>query len=175
MSPMEDYRFRKLVVWQRAIALAAEVHRITRRLRGREWSALADQMRRAAASIPANIAEGNGRSHRGDYLRFLSIAAGSLSELESHLELVIRLDALPPAVLAPTRQLLDQTARLLSRLIVSLRAPASPLPPVEVPPPPPSPLPPPSRPILIPPPDPAKSPSADRSAASPPAPSATRT
>lgn len=122
---MEEYRFRKLVVWQRAVELAAEVHRLAKKLRTKEAAGLGEQMRRAAMSIPANIAEGNGRYHRGDYLRFLSIANGSLCELETHIELALRMDRLPPAEFTVTQDLLSQTARLLTRLIQSLRAPAA--------------------------------------------------
>ena len=74
-------------------------------------------------SIPANIAEGNGRYHRGDYLRFLSIANGSLCELETHIELALRMGLLPPTELASAQDLTAQTARLLTRLIQSLRDP----------------------------------------------------
>src|SRR5689334_5557714 len=77
--------FRDLKVWQKAFALAEESCVIADGLRRARRSGLATQIERAAASIPANIAEGNGRSHRGDYLHHLSIAHGSLAELESHL------------------------------------------------------------------------------------------
>ena len=119
---MPEYRFRKLIVWKRAMALAVEVQKLAGRMRGRDRAALADQMRRAAISIPANIAEGNSRSTRADYLRFLSIAAGSLSELETHLELALQLQLLPPSTLAPAQGLLEETARLLTRLMQALRS-----------------------------------------------------
>lgn len=118
---VENYRFRKLIVWQRAMALAKEVHRLNKVMKGRDRAILADQMLRAALSVPANIAEGNGRYHRADYVRFLSIASGSLAELETHLELASQLDLLPPTTLAPVQSLLNDTARLLWRLIQSLR------------------------------------------------------
>lgn len=70
--------------------------------------------------MPANIAEGNGRQRIGDYLRFLSIANGSLMELETHLELVVRLRLLAPAEVAPARKLCGEVSRLLRGLMKSL-------------------------------------------------------
>ena len=125
---MEEYRFRKLIVWQRGMALAKEVHRLAGLMRGRDRAALADQMRRAAISIPANIAEGNGRSSRADYVRFLWIAAGSLAELESHLELARDLQLLSPGSLKPVQGLVRDTGRLLTRLIQALRRNEAPVP-----------------------------------------------
>ena len=118
---MEEYRFRKLIVWKRSMALAKEVHVLASQLRGRDRVALADQMRRAAMSIPANIAEGNARNTRPDYLRFLAMAAGSLAELETHLELVNELKMLPSDSLVPARGLLNETGALLTRLTQALR------------------------------------------------------
>ena len=125
---MAEYRFKKLIVWQRAMELATEVNQLTKGMKGRGSAALADQMRRAAMSVPANIAEGNGRSHRAEYLRFLSIANGSLAELETQLDLVSRLHFLTPDALAPTLGLVGQTGRLLTGLIQALRQSAAPAP-----------------------------------------------
>jgi len=77
-------------------------------------------MQRAAVSIPANIAEGYGRSHRGDYLHHLSIAMGSLQELDTHIEIVRRLGLLEDVALRDLRPLGDEVGRLLTRLIQSL-------------------------------------------------------
>ena len=120
---MEEYRYQKLIVWQRAVALASEVHRATAAAPRRRVAGLADQMRRAALSIPANIAEGNSRRHRADYLRFLAIAAGSLAELETHVEIARRLELFPIASLVSITNLATETARLLTRLMQSLRKP----------------------------------------------------
>ena len=118
---MEDYRVRKLIVWKRSMALAKEVHALASQMRGRDRVAIADQMRRAAMSIPANIAEGNARNSRPDYLRFLAIAAGSLAELETHIELTRELQLLPPDSLTVAQGLLNETGALLTRLIQALR------------------------------------------------------
>ncbi len=77
----------ELRAWQEAAAVAADVIRIAGRLRGPGSRALADQLVRAAQSVPANIAEGYGRGITNDGARFLLIARGSAAELESHLRI----------------------------------------------------------------------------------------
>jgi len=76
---------RKLKVWHKALALALGVDRLTKRIHARQYSSFKSQIFRAALSIPSNIAEGRRRETPKDFARFLSIAAGSSSELESHL------------------------------------------------------------------------------------------
>ncbi|MEM6757818.1 MAG: four helix bundle protein, partial [Planctomycetota bacterium] len=83
---------------------------------------LSSQVRRASTSIPANIAEGNGRDSTKDYLRFLSIAVGSLAEVETFLELALRLEYCEESELIPTNNLLEQERRMLRGLQRSLRA-----------------------------------------------------
>ena len=85
--------YRDLLVWQKAVDVAVAVLRFSSRLRTPPVYALADQLRRAALSVPANIAEGHGRRSRGDYIRFLSIANGSLRELETHLLIAGKFEA----------------------------------------------------------------------------------
>jgi four helix bundle protein len=80
---MQDVR--QLSVWRRAHALALEVQRLTRDVPRRDNAGLISQMRRAATSIPANIAEGCGRESNRDLAKFLQIAVASASELEYHL------------------------------------------------------------------------------------------
>lgn len=77
--------YRELDVWNVSIELVVELYRVTAVWPSDEKYGLISQVRRAATSIPANFAEGYGRCHRGDYLRFLSVAKGSLAELETHL------------------------------------------------------------------------------------------
>ena len=116
------YGFRELVVWQRAMDLAIEVHRLSKQLPSDERFGLTLQMRRAAASVSANIAEGRGRDHRAEYLRFLSIARGSLMELDNHIEFALRLAYFSRTEAARAFDLLSQVRRLLSRLTHSLRS-----------------------------------------------------
>ncbi len=69
--------YNDLIVWQKAMDLATEIYGLTTKLPKEELYGLINQLRRAAVSIPSNIAEGNARASTGDYLRFLSIARGS--------------------------------------------------------------------------------------------------
>jgi len=83
--------FRDLKVWQVSMDLVEEIYRLTKTFPKSETYGLADQMRRAAISIPSNIAEGNGRQHPKEYVNFLHIALGSLLELITQTELSKRL------------------------------------------------------------------------------------
>ena len=83
---------------------------------------LADQIRRAAVSVPANIAEGAGRIHRGDFVHHLSIARGSVREVESHAEVVRRLGYATDAELREVESLSDEISRMLLALIRRLRS-----------------------------------------------------
>jgi four helix bundle protein len=113
--------FRDLIVWQRAFALADQSCAIADSLRRNRRSGLATQIERAAASIPANIAEGNGRYHRGDYLHHLSIASGSLAELESHLLLAQALERIDREPVHRALGLAREVGRMLGGLIRALR------------------------------------------------------
>ncbi len=82
---------KNLIVWQKSMDLVESVYGITEKFPSKEQFGLISQMRRAAVSIPSNIAEGYGRHASGSYIQFLSIARGSLLELETQIELSIRL------------------------------------------------------------------------------------
>jgi four helix bundle protein len=84
---MRVRQFRDLQVWQRSMALAREVYRVTRTFPNAEMFGLTSQMRRSAVSIPSNIAEGQGQLTDKGFLLFLSRARGSLNELETQAEL----------------------------------------------------------------------------------------
>ena len=112
----------RLMVWQLAMDLAVEVHRLSEQLPTRHRLGLADQLARAASSVPANIAEGNARHYRRDYLHFLVIARGSLAELLTHLELARRLELLSGQDFDHLAQLHERVSRMLTRLIQSLQS-----------------------------------------------------
>jgi len=117
--PIES--FRDLTVWQKAMDLAVAVYEHTRVFPKEEVYGLTAQLRRAAVSIPSNIAEGQGRTTTNDFLRFLGVAAGSLQELETQLILSVRLGYLSEM---NETQLVDQcceVGRLLQGLINALR------------------------------------------------------
>ncbi len=82
---MGPTNFRNLVAWQQAMVVAKSIYAIIKKLPAEEKYALGDQMRRAAVSIPSNIAEGQGRGTDKEFYHFLSIAQGSASELETQL------------------------------------------------------------------------------------------
>jgi four helix bundle protein len=75
--------YRDLLVWQKSIALCTQVYKICEAFPRSELYGLADQMKRAAVSVASNIAEGQGRQHRKEFLHFLSVANGSLAELDT--------------------------------------------------------------------------------------------
>lgn len=89
---------RNLLAWREAMTLVEVVYRDTASLPQEEMFGLKAQIRRAAVSIPSNIAEGAGRNSPGELVQFLGIACGSLAELETQLELAIRLGYLKPDV-----------------------------------------------------------------------------
>ena len=77
--------YRDLLVWQKSMDLVVKSYELAKRLPSNETYGLATQIQRSAVSVPANIAEGYGRHHLGDYLHHVSVANGSLKELETHL------------------------------------------------------------------------------------------
>ncbi|MCC6615541.1 MAG: four helix bundle protein [Anaerolineae bacterium] len=105
--------FKKLDVWAKAHELTVAVYKATMRFPKEELYGLTSQMRRAASSIPANIAEGCGRTSDGDLARFLQIAGGSASELEYHLLLAKELEMLDAAVY----QVLDEEVNRVKRML----------------------------------------------------------
>ena len=120
---MKDYR--ELVVWQKSIQLVKEVYLLTNLLPKEELFGLSSQLRRAAVSVPSNIAEGYGRNSRQDYLRFLNIARGSTYEVETQIEICIVLGYLSADQAKSTFSLCKDTGRLLNSLISKLQLPST--------------------------------------------------
>lgn len=115
---MADYR--KLLVWQQAHGLVLSVYHTTLLFPKAEMYGLVAQVRRAAASVPANIAEGTGRGTQRELARFCRIARGSLNELEYHLLLARDLGYLTTDTHAPLASRLVVLRRMLTKFIQSL-------------------------------------------------------
>jgi four helix bundle protein len=113
--------YRDLLVWQKGIGLAAEAYRLGRRLPKAEEYRLTSQLLRAAASVPANIAEGHARGTRKDYAHFVSIARGSLAETETILLLLVDVDLLTNEHVDPVLELCSEIGRMLGGLLARLR------------------------------------------------------
>ena len=114
--------FRDLVAWQRAMDLAHSVYVVTEDFPARERFGLASQMRRAAVSIPSNIAEGH-RRRRPGYAQFLVVALGSHGELDTQCELATRCGYLTADQGERLNRLLDDVGRLTHGLLRSLSLP----------------------------------------------------
>jgi four helix bundle protein len=113
--------YKDLIVWQRAMDLAACTHEIAAGLSVVYRFSLAEQMHRAAISVVANIAEGAGRRQPGEYCHFAGIARGSLAELETLVLLGVRLNAIGQHDADTATALITETGKLLSGLIRRLR------------------------------------------------------
>jgi four helix bundle protein len=108
--------YRDLTVWNTAVELTLEVYRITESFPRVEQFGLTSQMRRAAVSVASNIAEGHGRSTRGEFRNFLSIARGSAFEVEVQLFLAEKIGYADPSTLTKSRVLCDSISRMITRL-----------------------------------------------------------
>ena len=125
--------FKDLVVWQRAIQLTLAVYQLTAKFPVDERFGLTNQMRRAAVSIASNIAEGYGRSTKGEYLLFLGHAPGSCSELETQIVIARGLHFGAGPSLESASRLCDDVGRLLGGLMKSLHRRGAQLPSPSVP------------------------------------------
>jgi len=109
-----------LVAWQKAMALTDAVYRVSVHLPAGERFGLSAQMRRAAVAVPSNIAEGQGRRTDGEFLNLLSVAHGSLRELETQLMLCERLELLKPKQVAGLLEQAAEVGRLVTGLTKSI-------------------------------------------------------
>lgn len=113
--------YQDLVVWQKAMTLVETVYRMSRTLPDEERFGLVSQMRRAAISVPSNIAEGQGRGSSVEFVRFLRIAGGSLQELETQLLLAMRLEMIGRQILDEALGQSEEVGRMLNGLIRSIQ------------------------------------------------------
>jgi four helix bundle protein len=113
--------YRELRVWLTSIALARDVYAVTRKFPRPEVFALTSQLRRAASSIASNIAEGQARGTRREFLPFIAFARGSLAEIDTHLFLARELTYISDADLVQLNMQIEHVGRMLKRLEQALR------------------------------------------------------
>ena len=117
---MQD--FKKLKVWEKGHQLTLSVYKGTVKIPKEELYGLTSQLRRASASIPANIAEGCGRGGKAELARFLQVAMGSASEVEYHLLLACHLGFLDPSHYNEIDAIVTEVKRMLTAFIAKVRS-----------------------------------------------------
>ena len=117
-QPIRDYK--DLHVWQKGMQLAKEIYLLTGKFPSEEKFGLVSQMRRAAVSIPSNIAEGQARNTSGEFVQFISHAEGSAAEVDTQLRLSIELGYYSTNDLETVFRLLTDVQKMLKRLRYSL-------------------------------------------------------
>ncbi len=122
MGQMAIESYKDLDVWQMSMTLAEDCYLLTARFPKDEMYGMSAQIRRAAVSIPANIAEGYGRDQTGSFVQFLRIAQGSARELETHLILTQRIQLTEQQTVAPLQESCERISKMLRSLIRSLEA-----------------------------------------------------
>lgn len=118
---MKTRHFRDLQVWQRSMKLACHIYAVTQPFPKSEIFGLASQLRRAAVSVPSNIAEGQGRLSDKTFAHFLGLARGSLFEMETQLELACSLEFLESGKLPPLLAECSEIARMINGLLTTLQ------------------------------------------------------
>jgi four helix bundle protein len=114
--------YKELDVWKRSVALTTNLYTLTRKFPDTERYGLISQIRRATTSIAANIAEGWGRGSTGEYVQFLTVARGSLMELETHLIVGGNLHFLTPDELGVASKEIGEIGKMLNGLIGALKS-----------------------------------------------------
>jgi four helix bundle protein len=113
--------FRDLQVWQKAIKLSVSIYRLTQGFPREELYGLTSQIRRAAVSVPSNIAEGHGRIGTGEYRQFLGMARGSNFELQTQLEIARALEYGNPKLLDETEGLSFEVGKMISGILNAIK------------------------------------------------------
>jgi carbamoyl-phosphate synthase large subunit len=108
--------YKELLVWQKGMVLAKLVYQLTQKFLAEERYGLTSQMRRAAVSVPSNIAEGQARRGTNEFLQFLSVAEGSLAELDTQLSLSIELGFTQQSEVEPALKEIDELQKMLVAL-----------------------------------------------------------
>jgi four helix bundle protein len=118
-----SHSFRDMVVWQRGMQLAVSVYRSTQAFPREELYGLTSQMRRAAVSIPSNIAEGHGRLNKAEFRQFLGIARASNFELQTQIEIAKSLEMGNPKLLDGANDLSHEVGKMLYAILESTKKP----------------------------------------------------
>lgn len=113
--------YKELIVWQKSIELVKEIYILTNKFPKSELYGISNQMRRAAISIPSNIAEGYGRSSVKEYKQFFSIAFGSGLELETQIIISKKLQLTANAEFSRSESLLEEVLRMLNKMLSNIR------------------------------------------------------
>jgi four helix bundle protein len=108
-------------MWQRSMQLTVTIYRLTKDFPREELYGLTSQIRRAAVSLPSNIAEGHSRLNRGEFKQFLGVARGSNSELQTHLEIARALGMGNPSLLNEAESLSREVGRMIYATVQSLK------------------------------------------------------
>ncbi len=116
---MQEYGYKKLIVWQKSIDLVVAIYALTKEFPKEELFGLTSQMRRASVSVPSNIAEGSGRHTKRDFHHFLSIAYGSVMELETQLIIAKKLLFGKIHAYEKIEPLLGDVIRMLNKMSVN--------------------------------------------------------
>lgn len=114
---MSNKSYKDLVVWQKSIELVIMIYELVKMLPNEEMYNLSGQMRRAAVSIPSNIAEGQQRKSSKEFVNFLSIARGSKAELQTQLYICYKLQFFSKEQIKPALSLLSEIGKMLSKLM----------------------------------------------------------
>ena len=118
----EIHSYKNLIVWQRAIDLVIAIYELTEKFPKEEVYGLTSQMRRAAVSIPSNIAEGRYRGTRKDFIQFLRIAYSSGAELETQITIAKKLSRTATLDYTTTESLLLETMKMLNKMLSNLKS-----------------------------------------------------
>ena len=116
----EIKNYRDLVIWQKGIAFVKENYLLTQKFPQTEIYGLSNQLRRAAVSIPSNIAEGQSRQHTGEFRQFLHMALGSLAEVDTQLVIAKELSYLPQDEMTIAEKLIFELRKMIYTLIKKL-------------------------------------------------------
>jgi len=112
--------YKDLVVWQKSIVLVKRIYQLTRPFPADEKFGLVSQMRRAAVSVPSNLAEGHARNTTGEFIQFISHAEGSLAELETQVILAVELSFCSGSEAQPVQDLIEEVQKMANALRRSL-------------------------------------------------------